>query len=292
MPENNADIVNNTMINSGTDKKRSWVSDALAQNPVLVQAIGLTPVVLAATTVYAALWIAELGALHLFLCEALAAMVLKKLPEWLRVAIYYLIGLAIAGPVTFWLGQGVTSASAALRLFLPLMALNSVTVARCERFAVTHTLGESLRDAAANSLGFALVAVLAGAVREILGQGSFLGFEISKHLHIRGFWMPFGGFLLLGAMAAVLKAVLQRMASQGIYTGAEVAMDLVPEDRQARLEKSRRLRMEEEELAMQPPYTGFEEDAPEATAAPQVPPLSMEEKLRLQQTIDELLEDL
>ena len=280
-------------------KKRSWVSGALLQNPVLVQAIGLTPVIVATTTVYEALWISALSALHLFLSEALAATLLKKLPEWLRVGLYFAIGLGISCPFTFLLEHSDPQPSAVLRMFLPLLALNAMAVARCERFAVTHTLGESLRDAAANALGFTLVAVLAGIVRETLGQGSILGFALSPLLRIRGFWMPFGGFLLLGAMAALLKAALQRMASRGIYTGAEVRMELAPEDRRARLEKSRRLQSEEEEepeatAAPQapPPFTSPEpeEEAPKASAAPQV--LSAEDKLRLQKTIDELLEDL
>jgi electron transport complex protein RnfE len=286
MPEPNANSAN-------AARKRSWASGALLQNPLLAQAIGLTPVVAASTTVYAALWISGLSALHILVCEALAAAALKKLPEWLRVGIYCAIGLGLACPVTYWLNQGGAPASAALRMFLPLMALSSMTAARCERFAVTHTVGESLGDAAANALGFTLVAVLAGTVREALGQGSLLGHGISRHLHIRGFWMPFGGFLLLGAMAALLKAVLRRMASRGIYTGAEVAMELAPEDRQARLEKSRQLRMEEEKEAAGEASPESPAEPPSAESGEDAPPaLSEEDRLRLRQTIDELLEDL
>jgi len=275
-------------------KKRSWISGALLQNPVLVQAIGLTPVIVATTTVYEALWISALSALHIFLCEALASAVLKKLPEWLRVGIYFAVGLGISCPATFLLDHGEFAAdTAALRMFLPLLALNAMAVARCERFAVTHTLGESLRDAAANALGFTLVAVLAGVLREALGRGSILGFALSPLLRIRGFWMPFGGFLLLGAMAALLKAVLGRMASRGIYSGAEVKMELAPEDRRARLEKSRRLLMEvPASMEGEEPEEESENEEPEAIAAPQPQSRSPEEKLRLQKTIDELLEDL
>jgi len=303
MPANNPSAANRPAARA---QKRSWASGALLQNPVLVQAIGLTPVIVATTTVYEALWVSALSALHIFLCEALAATVLKKLPEWLRVGIYYAIGLGISCPATYLLDHSELPASAALlRLFVPLMALNSMAVARCERFAVRHTLGEGLRDAAANALGFTLVAVCAGVIREGLGMGSLFGRAISPLLRIRGFWMPFGGFLLLGAMAALLKAVLQRMASQGIYTGAEVRMDLAPEDRRERLEKSRRLLTEdgeEEPEEALSPHTKPEEGAPKAAAAPQAPPkaaaapqvpqaLSEEDKRRLQQTIDELLED-
>jgi hypothetical protein len=53
--------------------------------------------------------------------------------------------------------------------------------------------------------------------------------------------MPFGGFLLLGAMAGVLKVILRGLSSRGIYAGAEKALEMAPEDRLERLEKTRRL---------------------------------------------------
>jgi len=243
-------------------ENRRWLAGAVLQNPVLVQAAGLTAVIVAGTTLQGALWISAVTALHLILCELLASL-MKPIPAWLRVAVYFAVGLAIACPMTFFVdyltdklyASGLDilagpSALSPLRLFLPLMAVNALTAMRCERYAILHTPGDALRDAVANSLGYAAVAVVTGGLRELLGYGTLLGVQLSKNLHIRGLWMPFGGFLLLGAMAALLKVTLRALSVRGIYAGAEKALELAPEDRLERLEKTRKLLVAEVREAM------------------------------------------
>jgi len=233
-------------------KPRRWLAGAALQNPVLVQATGLTAVIVAATTLQGALVISVVAAIHLILCALLASL-MKSIPSWLRVAIYFAIGLAIACPAAYWMDglmgyisgrdfqADLAGALAPLRVFLPLMAVNALTATRCERYAILHTPGDALRDALANSLGYAAAALLAGGARELLGYGSLWGVQLSQTLRIRGAWMPFGGFLLLGAMAALLKVILRALSVRGIYRGAEKALELAPEDRLERLEKTRQL---------------------------------------------------
>ena len=253
-------------------KSRRWLAGAVLQNPVLVQAAGLTPVIVATTSLQSALWVAGINAAHLVICELLASL-MRRVPAWLRVAVYFAVGLGLACPAAYLLDRLTANYTAMLHVFMPLMAVNALTAMRCERYAVLHTPRDALRDAAANALGFAVVAVLAGCARELLGYGTLWGRQISQNLHIRGMWMPFGGFLLLGAMAALLKVALRALSVRGIYAGAEKALELAPEDRLERLEKTRRLlvaqvraAMEEKEQA--PP----EEPAPAPDAPPEPPP--------------------
>jgi hypothetical protein len=128
-----------------------------------------------------------------------------------------------------------------LRFILPLVATNSIAAVRCERFAVYNDVGAAARDAFVNAVGFTGVMVIMGLLREAFGYGSVFGVELTETLRIRGFWMPFGGFLLLGFLAAALKTILQWMSQRGITKGADEAMEFTPEDRQERLEKIHRL---------------------------------------------------
>jgi len=229
-----------------TIQKRSWLERAVGRNPLLVQAVGLTVVIIGATSLLSALLVSAIVAVHLILCECIAAAALKKVPEWLRVAIYFALGIAIAAPATYVLDQAGSASLATLRVFTPLLAVNTITVARCERYAVRHSVRRALRDGIANALGFAAVAITIGAAREILGAGTLWGRSVSA-VHIRGFLMPYGGFLLLGAMAAALKFFLRVLGRQGV----EEAMELAPENRLERLEKKQQL-IEQEEPAPEP----------------------------------------
>lgn len=216
--------------------KRNWLERVLGNNPLLVQALGLTVVIMGATSLPSALWASLIVAVHLLLCECIAAAALKKVPEWLRVAIYFALGVAIAVPATYWLDHAGSAALATLRIVTPLFATNTVAVVRCERFAVRKTVPKALRDAIANALGFTAVAALAGALRELLGAGTLWGRPLST-VHIRGFLMPYGGFLILGGLAAGLKFFLRILGRQDV----EEAMELAPEDRLERLEKKQQL---------------------------------------------------
>jgi len=278
-----------------------WLSGAVLQNPILVQAAGLTPVIVAATTLQGALWISLIIALHLIVCELLAS-VMKPVPAWLRIAVYFAVGLAIACPMTLFVDfltdllyvknmiyLAGPSALSPLRLFLPLMAVNALAVQRSERYAVLHTPGDAFRDALANALGYAVVAVVVGALRELLGYGTLMGVQISQSLHVRGVWMPFGGFLLLGAMAALLKVTLRALSARGIYAGADKALELAPEDRLERLEKTRQLLIADVKAALkakEEPPPEEEPPAPEEfpeefeLEAPRQPRIPVDEILR------------
>jgi len=248
---------------------RRWLAGAALQNPVLVQAAGLAPVIVATTSLQGAVWISAITALHLVLCEPLASR-MKRVPPWLRVASYFAVGLAIACPATYLLDRLTANYTAMLHVFMPLMALNALTAVRCERYAVLHTPGDALRDALSNALGYAVVAVLAGCARELLGYGTLWGRQLSQNLHIRGAWMPFGGFLLLGAMAALLKVTLRALSVRGIYAGAEKALELAPEDRLERLEKTRRLLIAEVREALKEKET---QEQPDKEAPGEEPPV-------------------
>jgi len=278
-------------------KQKSPLHGALLDNPVLVQAVGLTPVIIVTASLRASLWVALLTAIHLISCEFIASMWLKKLPDWLRIAVYFSIGLAIVLPagLLFELRDNIELTT--LRAILPMLAVSTLSAARCERFAIFNSVGASLRDALANSAGFAAVIILMGVIREGLGHGALFGWEFSSVMQIRGFWMPFGGFLLLGALAAALKIVLQWMSDRGIAVGAEEAMEMVPEDRIERLEKIQKLlraaEQYEQEREQEPesreqdagPEEEIEEEAKDAST------YSPEEKERLNRALEELLED-
>jgi len=229
-------------------KRESALQGAWLDNPMLVQAIGLTPAIIATTSLRMAIWVAAITSLHLLICEVVASLWLKKLHAWARTAVYFAIGIVLAfgAGMLFevwggFVGETDVADLLALRIILPLLATSSIAAIRCERFAVYNDLRASVRDALVNAAGFTGVMVIMGVLREGLGHGSFFGIEFTEVLRIRGFWMPFGGFLLLGFLAAGLKTVLQWMSNRGIVKGADEAMEMAPEDRQERLEKIHRL---------------------------------------------------
>lgn len=187
--------------------KDMFIKGAIIFNPVLIQLVGLCPVVAASTSITSA------AALSLALCADLivtcviASALFKKIPRWVRVALYLVIGLVMICPV-LWFAETKTlmNLSLGVKIYLPLVAINSVTAVHCEQFAVKNDVKLAFFDAAAVGIGGSIICMLVGAIREIFGSGSLAGVKLELPVVFKGMAMPFGCLILLGFMAAGLKA--------------------------------------------------------------------------------------
>lgn len=187
--------------------KKVFQRGILRENPVLMQCIGLFPAIALATSLKAAAIVAVASAVLLIVMEFLTALLLKKLPFWLRIGMYALLSFGVLAGGLVVCERFLPDFLGTLGGYLPLLAVNAIIAFRCETCAAHQTLRVSLLDALGASLGYAIVLVLLGFVRELLGSGAILGHTISSLPEIPGMLMPFSGFLLLGFMAAAVKGV-------------------------------------------------------------------------------------
>lgn len=185
--------------------KRIFTHGVIVKNPVLVQVIGLCPAVAAAADLMSAALLAGILLVEMLLCECIASMVLKRVPRSVRVGIYFAIGLALCVGCTLTLQEELPELLNIVGIYLPLMAASSAVALRCENFAVKKSVHLSFLDATANGLGTAIVLLVSGAVRELLGRGTILEQKVFVTAPLQGLAMPFGGFIVLGFLAAVLK---------------------------------------------------------------------------------------
>lgn len=184
---------------------RIFLQGVLLRNPVLVQVIGLCPAVAAAADIYVSALLSVLVTGLLILCECIASLLLKKVPRRVRVAIYFVIGLIVCAEAAFFLEQNAPELREAAGVYLALMAASSLVALRCEKCAVKQKLRVSFLDALSNGIGASLVLLVSGFVRGLLGSGTVGGLQVFDTPPLRGLSMPFGGFIVLGFLAAFLK---------------------------------------------------------------------------------------
>lgn len=176
----------------------------LSRNPVLVYAIGICPLIAVAKSAATAAVLAFLSAVLLIFLEILTALIFKKMPKWLRIGVYAITGILLIIPFYMLMNIYMPSIEVSLGIYIPLLAVNSLTVQRCEAFAVKHSVKSAFLDAAANSIGYAIPLILTGIIREALGSSSIFGHSIDALPHADGFLMPFCGFIILGFVAAFI----------------------------------------------------------------------------------------
>lgn len=189
---------------------RMLFKGSIIHNPVLVQVIGICPVIAAAVSLKAGALLAGVYTVILLLTQWIACAFLKNVPRWIRMAIYLLIGLIVVCPVLYVLDKYSFGIRIRVGIYLPLLAVNSLAVLRCEKFSVKNSLRLSFFDSIAASVGYSAVLMITGLVRELLGSGKLAGRPVHFLPAATGFLMPFGGFLILGFFAAMLKWIVRR----------------------------------------------------------------------------------
>ncbi len=208
------------MDNKNITFKDIFVKGAVIFNPVLVQLAGLCPVIAAATSLRNAALISVAFCAEIMVCCVFASAFLKKVPRWVRVPIHFMLGLALVCPLLYYIESNVLiDLSLSMKIFIPIIAANSITAVHCEQFAVKNSVRLSFFDAAAVGIGTSFVFLLTGALREILGNGTIGGIAVDLPVTFRSAATPFGCLILLGFMAAVLKAIIMKKYPEYLEEG-------------------------------------------------------------------------
>ena len=168
------------------------------ENPGLVQLLGLCPL-LAVTTTFVngfGLGIATLAVL--IASNALVSATRRWIQPQIRIPIYVLIIASLVTCIELIFKAWFSELDRSLGIFIPLIVTNCAIVARAEVFASRNALWPSIVDGFVMGSGFALLLMVLGAFRELLGQGSlFAGLDmVLGGTALRGLVIVDGGWLL------------------------------------------------------------------------------------------------
>lgn len=126
----------------------------------------------------------------------------KIIPDKVRIPAFVLIIATFVTVVQMVLKKFMPDLYDSLGVFLPLIVVNCIILARAESFASHNKVGYSALDGLFMGLGFTAALTLMGAFREILGNGTFFGiklwdFQIAFFSSAAGAFLTFGLFILI-----------------------------------------------------------------------------------------------
>ena len=183
-------------------------SGILDQNPTLVQLLGMCPT-LATTTSLSNAFGMGMAATAVLICSNVFISLLRKfIPKQVRIAAYIVIVSGFVTAVELLMRTYLVSLYRSLGLFIPLIVVNCIILARAEAFASKNPPLPSAMDGLSMGLGFTFALCILGTVRELLGSGSLLWHRILPEAYpdMVIFILPAGAFLTLGfTIAAVQK---------------------------------------------------------------------------------------
>lgn len=188
----------------------SLKNSAFIKNPVLFESIGVAPVVAMAVSVKTAIMLSVISAAELIIIECFSSLALKKLKHQFRVMIYAVLGVLINIPLWMFFTKFAPNETANVSIFLPILAVNSLVALHCERIAVRASLKETFFDAVSATIGYTLIIFVVAVIREVLGSGTFYSIKLNLPVQFKGILLPFGGFLMLGFLAAFFKSKIRK----------------------------------------------------------------------------------
>ena len=192
-------------------KIKKMLADGIVfKNPVLVQLLGLCSMLAITTSVSNAIGMGISVTAVLIFSNLLISLLRKFIPNEVRIASYVVIIASFVTIVEMSVHAYVPTLYKSLGVFLPLIVVNCIILARAESFASKNKPLDSVLDGLTMGIGYTLALLVISVVRELLGNGTIAGINIlgSDYDPMLIAILPAGGFIILGFLIAGMNKLL------------------------------------------------------------------------------------
>ena len=195
--------------------KSLW-NGIIPENPVFRLVLGMCPTLAVTTAAINGLGMGLTTMAVLVASNVVISLLRNFIPGKVRIPAYVVIIASFTTIVGMLLKAYIPVLDKALGLFIPLIVVNCLILARAESFASQNGVLDSLADGMGMGLGFTLSLTILGSLREILGAGSIFGISLFGLSYEPALIMilPPGAFLTLGLLMGLLNKMSDRKAER------------------------------------------------------------------------------
>lgn len=182
------------------------------ENPTFVQLLGMCPTLAVTTSLKNGLGMGLSATAVLVASNLLISLLRKIIPDKVRIAAYIVIIAAFVTIIEMCLNAYLPSLAESLGIFIPLIVVNCIILARAESFASKNTPIKSVFDGIGMGLGFTVALCIISTVREFLGAGSIWGIELYGKVITPASIVTLapGGFIVLGLLIGAINAIVNK----------------------------------------------------------------------------------
>ena len=153
------------------DYRKIMMDGLWSNNSILVQVLGLCPLLATSSTFINALGLGVATTAVLVGSNVTVSLIRNYVKAELRIAVFVMVIASCVTIVQLAMNAWVHELYKILGIFIPLIVTNCVIIARAESFASKNNVPSSALDGLSMGLGFTLILLILGSTREILGQG-------------------------------------------------------------------------------------------------------------------------
>ena len=176
-------------------------------NPVIVQVLGICSVLAVTAKLEPAIVMGISVTAVLAFANVIISLIRNTIPTNIRIIVQLVVVAALVIIVDQVLKAYNYEVSKALSVFIGLIITNCILMGRLEAFALSNGPWDSFLDGVGNGIGYALILIIVGFFRELLGSGTLLGFQvIPQALYDLGYQN--NGLMILPPMALITVACI------------------------------------------------------------------------------------
>ena len=172
-------------------------------NPILVQVLGICSALAVTSQLKPAIVMGLAVTIITAFSNVIISIIRNTIPQRIRIIVQLVVVAALVTIVSQVLKAFAYDVSVQLSVYVGLIITNCILMGRLEAFAMMNKPWPSFLDGVGNGLGYALILVIMGAVREFLGRGSLLGFQLIPE-GAYDFGYVNNGMMTMPAMALIL----------------------------------------------------------------------------------------
>ena len=192
------------------------------ENPTFVLVLGMCPTLATTTSAMNGLEMGLATMFVLILSNIVISLIAPVVPDKVHIPVYIVVIATFVTVLQLLMQAYVPQVYATLGLFIPLIVVNCIVLGRAEAFANKNTVLDSALDGLGMGIGFTIALVLIGGIREILGAGSFLGFQfIPAEYNMLIFVLAPGAFIVFGFVMAAVRFIVNKREEKKKHCAAE-----------------------------------------------------------------------
>ena len=186
--------------------KEAFLGPLNINNPVLVQILGICSALAVTVQLKPALVMGISVTIIVALSNVVISLIRKSIPMRIRIIVQLVVVAALVTIVSEILKAFAYDVAMQLSVYIGLIITNCILMGRLEAFAMTNNVKDSLMDGLGNGFGYAMILVIVAFVRELLGSGKLLGYQIipDSWYVANGGCYENCGMMLMPAMALIL----------------------------------------------------------------------------------------
>jgi electron transport complex protein RnfE len=205
-------------MNSKTKMSSVFLNGVLTENPTFRLVLGMCPTMAVTTAAINGIGMGLAATFVLIGSNTVISILRKFVPDEVRIPAFVLIICTFVTMVQMLLQAFVPSLYESLGMFIPLIVVNCIILARAEAFASKNGVLASAVDGAGMGIGFTLALTLIAGIRELIGAGTIFGVSVfgGGYEPMLVMILPTGGFLTLGILMGIINALAQRTEKKHI----------------------------------------------------------------------------